>query len=329
MTRPVGITGAQISQPSKTVEKSQKAVAFSVGWLDFSLPLSWDDATAYVYPLGIDLTQADVLGTRWRGYDNSAVFGKVRIGFDDSRVHVSVPASHLETLDWLTLRSALGLINEVEGRRIGRLDLTVDDKNRITSLEAIQTALDDGNIVTHYKKIEPRVKIVPRVSKDTTGITFGSRSSDSYLRVYDKLLESRTKNTDKEPENDFLRWELELKNERADAALQALVALEGDQAVWTLGLIRACVDFRVTDNANVTRCQTLVDWWSAFLDSAQKVVLAIPKAVDTYERVKDWVFRAVSPLLGVILQREGIDFVEGLAQYGKARWKDRHTKLLL
>lgn len=318
MTRPVGITGAQISNH----------VGFSVGWLDFSLPLSLEEANIYALELGIDLTKAEILGIRWRGYDDSAIIGKIRFGFNADRVHVSVPASYLETLNWSQIRDGLAFINGVEGRRFGRIDLTVDDKNRVTSLEDIQKALDDGNIVTRFKQIEPRVKIVPRVSKDTTGITFGSRSSDTYLRVYDKLLESRTVNTDKASESDFLRWELELKNERADAAIQCLIALDSHQAVWTLGLIRAAVDFRVIDNDNVTRCTTLLDWWQSFLDAAEKVILPIAKVTDSYEKVKDWVFRAVAPLLAVIAARDGEDFLADIAKYGKDRWKARHLKLI-
>ncbi len=320
MTRPVGITGAQISNH----------VGFSVGWLNFSLPLSLEEANIYTLELGIDLTKAEILNIPYRRFENSGVVGKIRFGFDPDRVHVSVPASHLETLNWSQIRDGLAFINGVEGRRFSRIDLTVDDKNRVTSLEDIQNALEDGNIVTRFKQIDPRVKIVPRVSKDTTGITFGARKSDTYLRVYDKYLESkfRDKKAVKSSDNDFLRWELELKNERADSAIQCLIALDSHQAVWTLGLIRAAVDFRVIDNDNVTRCTTLLDWWQHFLDAAEKVILPIAKVTDSYEKVKDWVFRAVAPLLAVVAARDGEDFLADIAKYGKDRWKARHLKLI-
>ncbi len=304
-------------------------VQFSVGWLNISLPIHISEAS-WLLDL-LELSESFTENNRpWRGYPASASAASgVQIGFETGEaggMHISIPAEHLARWSWSRLRAIFRRLLEVEGLRVGRIDLTNDDLRRQVELPSVVQHSDAGNAVTR-SKIKPHIEIRPRGGSILTGCSFGSRKSDSYLRVYDKYLEGMAKR--REYLENFIRWELELKNERALAALKDLVQLEEwDCPAFVWGLVRGVVDFRQRDaDSNVSRCP-LLGWWDALVSSADKVRLRIPKAADTLERVTTWLERATMPLLAVTLRVRGLSWLLAALQQGVIRWRPRHTALL-
>ena len=118
-------------------------------------------------------------------------------------------------------------------------------------------------------------------------IYIGSPQSQTLLRIYDKRLESQAKQ--REEWQDYgIRWELELKKDRAQACGQVLSYLEEtDWLEYMVGLLRGYVDFRDTsrDEEDEFRYRApLLDWWLQLTEGSRKVVSSSEKEAQTFPR---------------------------------------------
>ena len=148
----------------------------------------------------------------------------------------------------------------------------------------------------------------------------GAKSSRQMLRVYDKAAESKG-------ENNSIRWELQSRKEVAHAVAGKLVC--GKWAgVWAENVVRL-VDFRNRQSGRGDRGERL-EWFARVVGSAQKAVLALAKPNRTVEETVSWLRRQVGPSLAVGLAHFGgdVQFLLGLVEDGRARWKPKHRILL-
>jgi hypothetical protein len=131
-------------------------------------------------------------------------------------------------------------------------------------------------------------------------IYFGSRQSESFLRIYNKQAEQVDKG--EEDPGHWIRVELELKGDRSH--LVALRYLE-DGVTAIIGLIRNQIDFKqISSDINPSRWPT-APWWGAFLDWADKTKLCAPREKPTIDRTKKWLFNQVAPSLAFTVEYEG------------------------
>jgi hypothetical protein len=122
--------------------------------------------------------------------------------------------------------------------------------------------------------------------------------SQTLLRIYDKRLERQAK--EHEDWQDYgIRWELELKKNRAQTCGQVLSFLEeADWLEYIVGVLRSYVDFRDTnrEEADMHRCRTLLlDWWLLLTEGFKKAQLVVEKDPQTLAKAKLWVSRSVVP----------------------------------
>ena len=126
----------------------------------------------------------------------------------------------------------------------GRIDVAMDDRSGVIDIERIYASVVAGNCVSHFRKSQ-LVAGLDLGSGVQTGqtICLGSRQSDTYLRIYDKAAEQRAK--EKPVEGTWVRWEMEWKDERADAVGLALSVLDHERfQKYLVGVFRTAVDFR-------------------------------------------------------------------------------------
>jgi DNA relaxase NicK len=161
----------------------------------------------------------------------------------------------------------------------------------------------------------------------------GSPHSQTLLRIYDKRLESQAK--EREDWQEYgIRWELELKKDRAQACGQVLSYLEEtDWLEFMVGVLRGYVDFRDTtrDEEEEFRYRApLLDWWLLLTDGFKKGRLVVEKEAQTLPKVKRWVSQSVAPMLAVIYAEDpgGPAWLERQILAGKRRWNNKHRGLL-
>ena len=110
---------------------------------------------------------------------------------------------------------------------------------------------------------------------------------------------------DREDWEDYgIRWELEIKKDRAQACGQVLSYLaDTNWLKYMVGVLRGYVDFRDTfrDEEDEFRYRApLLDWWLQLTEGLKKGRLVIEKEAQTLLKVKRWVRESVAPMLAVI-----------------------------
>lgn len=293
-------------------------------------------------------------GRRWRGYEH--VFDgehglRAGIRHRDGgvlEVHLDVPAAVLEGL---RLGRLVALLRSVmrHAHNVTRLDVTLDDWQKVITpleLHLLTSDPEDRNrmnrddIVTRAKQTDFRSSTGEK-GGDTWYL--GGTSGEVRLRVYDKARESRG-------EVDAIRWELQLRDDRARDALAHLVAhidsraqsgvsgaraLEAVAGGWASAQLVGFVDFRDRNtDTNVSRADRR-GWWIALVLDAVK---ARPERVEpalTVQRLHDYAYSALPSLLAtladsapVVLGRTPFDYLRDLMLLGRERRSPRHVLAL-
>ncbi len=352
---PSGNTGVWITRDRPTRTRPPGGVGVSMGWLS----CTWigyfavlDDFMTWAGSFFGELIYLE--GRRWRGYEH-VFMGEhglmVGTRYGDGgvlEVHADIPATLLEGLRLGRLVALLRSVH-LHAKNVTRLDVTLDDWQKVITPEELRLLTTDPNdknklvrddIVTRAKQADYRSSTGTR-GGDTWFL--GAPSGDSRLRVYDKFKES-------EGEVDSIRWELQLRNERArealahligyidarrDAGLSGVRALEAAAGSWASVQLVSFVDFRNRNsNSNVSRADRRFWWLGLVLDAAK----ARPERVEpplTVDRLHDYAVSALPSLLAtladsapLVVGRKPFDYLRDLLLMGRERRSPRHQLAL-
>ena len=104
--------------------------------------------------------------------------------------------------------------------RFARLDVTIDDRDGLLDMDTIIRCCTDALVVSRYRRFTPREPLCP-VTGVVMGrmVEFGTRGSDTFVRIYDKALKEQVTGP-------WMRVELEARRERAQA-LAVAIARDG------------------------------------------------------------------------------------------------------
>ena len=310
----------------------------TIDWLAFTLPSGSVNDT--IQMLGGDWTKGK---TGFRGYPASWIttsasrgVGKLGTGAPRAPLEVHVDLSGGMVAPWPSgkVRTVLQWILKHDGH-LTRLDCALDDRNSCVPLSTIRQAIEIGQCVTRADRMQ-RIASSSIHTATPSGETLylGSPHSQTLLRIYDKRLESQAKQ--REDWQDYgIRWELELKKDRAQVCGQVLSYLEEpDWLEFIVGLLRGYVDFRDTtrDEEDEFRYRApLLDWWLLLTDGFKKGRLVVEKEAQTLPKIKRWVSQSVAPMLAVICAADpgGQVWLDHVILAGKRRWKGKHRGLLM
>ena len=263
----------------------------TIDWLAFTLPSGSARDTMQI--VGGDWSKSE---TGFRGYPvswitTSASRGVGKLGTRAPRapleVHVDLSAGIVAPWPSGKVRTVLQWILKQEGH-LTRLDCALDDRNSCVPLVTVRQAIKAGQCVTRADRMQ---SISSRsIHKDTPSgetLYLGSPHSQTLLRIYDKCLEMQSK--EREDWQEYgIRWELELKKDRAQVCGQVLSYLEeADWLEFMVGVLRGYVDFRATsrDEEDEFRYRApLLDWWLLLTDGFKKGRLVVEKEARRYSR---------------------------------------------
>lgn len=307
---------------------------FILDWLTFTLPLNEASFLWIAKNLGTSLPRpAGALGYA----QSESLLGSGLMcysGADPERgLCVVLPASALSHLSLSV--SELFLELSSMGASCSRLDFALDDYEGLLDLDEIERKLAYGEVSTRWKNYEQRTGKVGigslGVGEGRT-IYLGSRTSETFARLYDKNKEQAAKNPDFVPLAHWVRFEIEVKKRRAQQLFEALVSLiaagSDDIGGFLAGYVRGLVDFKEPDYSDTNKSRwATVSWWDSFLSFSAKLRLTFPKGIDTVEKLKRWVLRSVSPMLAVLATVDNM-WLDEVVSAGQNRWSMRHYKLL-
>jgi phage replication initiation protein len=222
-------------------------------------------------------------------------------------------------------------INALKGHGT-RVDVALDDRVGHATVSEIIAAADAGQAVMRWRTYDAKRRCSHRGQDDVQGqmITFGSRQSESYLRIYDKCMEAAGKG--ETVEGPWVRWELEFKKERAQLCVDLFAHLPLEEwREFTVGLLKSCISFRDT-SANAPaweRCRSPeLLWWKALTEGFAKSRFHVETTDRKLEEVMAWFSQAMGPTLAALYCAVGPEWITKVIQSGSSRWKPPHYQIM-
>ncbi len=307
----------------------------TIDWLAFTLPKAEVDEV--IKTIGGDWFQSE---TGFRGYPVARLMtqgktGVAKLGTGAPRspkeVHVDLSAGIVSQWDETKLKTILAWIFAQKGH-VTRVDVALDDREATVAVETVRQAVEAGHVVSRSKQFK-----VIQASKHRDGVRtgetlyFGSRESQSMLRVYDKRLELQAKGRE-DAASYGVRWEMELKQDRGQACAKALLTLDSeDWRAFLVGVLRSYVDFRETTREAESYEKyraPLLGWWQTLTEGFRRCRLVVERIQQRLDDVAAWLAQSVASMLAVVVACRGDQFLTELIYAGTKKWKQKHYSLL-
>ena len=307
-----------------------------LGWLRFTVPNATADEVMKL--VGGEWIRDDKgfqgYARAWIRRGETGGFGRLGTGAKraPTEVHVDLSQELLSGWTYEQFQSVAAWVFSQNGH-FGRIDVALDDRSGLIDVDHIYASIVAGNCVSHFRKSQliAGLDLSSGVDMGKT-ICMGSRQSDTYLRIYDKAAEQRAK--ERPVEGTWVRWEMEWKDERAQAVGLALSVLDQERFQrYIVGVFRTAVDFRDCTRADDPKDRyhaPLLAWWKVLTDGMQRAKLEVAKAVKKIEDVKQWAEKSLSPMLGLLCAHPeaGERWLVKTIVDGVDRWRKKHFALL-
>ncbi len=265
----------------------------------------------------------------------STAGGRGRIGtgmpHHTKDVHVSLSGEIVSGWEPEKIQAVCKWVNEKKGHGT-RVDLALDDRTGHATVAQVIEAADFGQAVMRWSSYDAKRKCSHKGKDDIQGemVSFGSRQSETYLRVYDKRREALGKG--EAVDAPWVRWELEFKKDRASLCLDLLSHLPIDEwKRFTVGLLKSCISFRNTSGEAPSweRCRAAeLPWWRDLTEDFERCRFHIDKTERKLEEVLAWFSQAMGPTIAALYCAIGPDFLMKVIESGSHRWKAHHYQLM-
>lgn len=213
--------------------------------------------------------------------------------------------------DWIGLfnlvtEKVVDIILPNKDYNVTRLDVAYDDWEGLLKKITLQKALRDNNVVTRFRDYGNEHQSYTK--KDFT-LYLGSKKSEVYMRIYDKAAER-----EREDVEHWIRFEIQLRNDRAFCFIQSLFYNNFDIGTVYFGVLNNYVRFvKPSSDSNKSRWQN-ASWWDKFTRSVSKISLWTKKPVSyNYHTVKNYVVNQVGNAIDCLIEIDGVDkFIEDI-----------------
>lgn len=181
---------------------------------------------------------------------------------------------------------------------ITRLDVAYDDFDKLLD---IKTLIRDTFSDRYISKCLGGEVIQSFGQKQGSTITFGSRSSNTMIRIYDKKVERN-----REDIEHWVRCEIQLRDENARNFLK----LSGDIRYRYFSVLNNYLRFiKKTNDSNKWR-SPLMPYWKKFIETYDKNSVFVKPGVDyNILHLKDFVIRQTGGALYTLIKLKGLDYV--------------------
>lgn len=183
---------------------------------------------------------------------------------------------------------------------ITRIDACVDDyTSDYFSVSDVQQLIDEKRLVSPFRKCRyESEKSISTGEKTGETLYLGSRSSEVFLRIYDKALEQKF-------DKSWVRWELEIKGGKACIFVDELCKY-GYLGAVIMGVLSRYIRFINLDDSNRSRC-SIYEKWILFVNGVKALRLTVSKKEFSVERSQDWIERQCMPTISGLIYAHGGD----------------------
>lgn len=267
-----------------------------IDWLSFTVPLGVD-----VFALmGISPSLFRDTGHGAMGYKHLYVYDHIKVytaGVTESMgVHVEMSGKGVRQFEAIYKSAPWVFFAEVQSfaGRFTRIDVAYDDFQYLVDLDLIKDKITNGLYRTRFKS----VRLTQELSTSDNArigetIYFGSPSSSTLLRIYDKALE--TGRTGEFPH--WVRIELQLRSENANNFV--LQCLKADSTVGEVfsGVIKNYLVF-INNNGDCNKSRwPMADFWESIIGNIDKLQVTSKPIEKTLKDIKSWIEKQIIPSL--------------------------------
>lgn len=211
--------------------------------------------------------------------------------------------------------------------QVTRIDLAIDNIDKMLDLSLIQQAIDEKKIRSKFKgghKIEGFSFSPEDTKSQGKTIYCGSSASRLKVRFYDKAAQL-------ELDGFWTRCEIQCMGERATEATKILMqGVEfGFFVVTVLNNYFTPINL---DDSNRSRCSTQA-WWLSWIEYTEKIRLTTSKATKVISQVIQHIEKNYAPTFAMLKKYMGAvafaDFMFNLNEQGSARMTKKHEMIIL
>jgi len=211
-----------------------------------------------------------------------------------------------------------------ENGHVTTVHLALDDRTGGVTPGRIKASWNAGEAVSRWQSCTAIEETAKGGKVLGSTVYLGSRSSDAFLRVYDKALERGL--TDGQL---WTRLELECKGKLAHAIVGAM--LQDERKAGLVLLEQLNRRFRITEGHTDghKRRRRVASWWLAFVGTLERgpgLVLGKVSECITIDKMLAWVERQAGPTMAAILEAAGGDLslFAGMWERARPRMRPRH-----
>lgn len=259
------------------------------------------------------------------GYKKQLFFENISILYDgtqDMGVHIILSGKGCRFYEqYDSLINLIDRINKIEGK-LTRIDLALDDKKGdLIPFEKMLSDITKGNVSSKWKTSTELIQRDMEGSKIGQTINVGSRTSNTFLRIYNKALEQKIEGT-------WNRIELEIKKTNAEE-LQKIITIDNVGTLFK-GILKNYIRLLEPNkrDKNKSRWKTR-KYWDNLIENVEKIKLTRKAEEKSIDEKKMWLEKQVGQTLAVISLADGsVDFVYDLIKDNAKKLKLKNQKIL-
>lgn len=309
----------------------------ALDWLSFSF--KYDDLNAFNKKHGVEYNQFDYLlnvafpelsqvSYLYQAHFRSIYDKCIALSYDilvyydtedrqDKGCYVTVPSHALEYFCMLfnvtSLRSLFKVVID-RGGSFSRLDICYDDFTKRFNARDFMNWKINGQLNSRLR----RYSYHSSGDGDTGTFYFGHRAGCRFLRIYDKLYESRKKVIQGKADDviDSIRYEFELHSYAAQGFAEGFVKDGNIDFVAIIDSFFNVVD-RVTND--ISRCPTLPEWdefKKSHVSRINTLMYPIKQRPKSYQSSRQYFITYQARLFNKLYAIEGLDFVRDVFERG-------------
>jgi hypothetical protein len=261
----------------------------------------------------------------YQGYRKS-VLGPAgaRLHFDPSNAthfNISLPGKACQQAGNEQMKNFFLYCIENRGKA-RRIDLALDDFDKLITPQALEEQFHSPNAVTHVKAIMG-IGQSEKGFPEGGGVTryLGAVSSQRRLRIYDKNIESGGR-------INAIRWELQERKRAAEKSHHDMA--NGKWGEIIRRRLLSVIDIRLHNSAVEVEDRVRWEPYELLMQGAIKAAAYFPVQERSIEEIEEWFVRQNAPTLAMLLAHHGGDLgaIEGYASDGRKRLRPKHLALI-
>jgi len=229
-------------------------------------------------------------------------------------VHLQVSGKGLSYIEALGI-SVPQFTEELIARfqaKFSRLDVALTTDG-VHVRDVLQLAATDN-----YRGNVKNVSYHGSLTNEGMTVYFGSRESETFMRVYNKAAEQKQDGV-------LTRFEWEFKGHKANA-LAPYVASSNFEKI--IGICRNFIQFiNRNDDSNITRCSE-VGWWRDLMKYDRHKLAVNTIVSDVVTKTYSWIKTQVAPTLAALIECDMLSETLQTVLAEKHRFKDKHHALM-